>query len=390
MKRQIYRRILALGFPALLIGVGLWGAVLPPKGFSESENRYLQKKPEFRWDVMLDGSFGEKYEAYLSDQFPGRDGLVAVKTLTERMIGRADTNGVYFGKDGYLIEKYDKEDIDSKLLERNLKTLAGALKRMEAAYGTGHVRVMLVPGASQILKEKLPLFAEPYDEGEMTAELKKEWDCLELTVPAERELWNHRDEAVYYRTDHHWTSLGAYYGYAAWMESMGMEPWGEEQFDISVVSFGFLGTLQAKVQGNRKPDEIALYLPKEAVSYQVEYDGSGEWNEGIYNLDALETRDQYSVFLDGNHGLTRIRNLTEAGREERQGKKLLIIKDSYAHSFAPFAVNHFEETLMVDLRYFNAEVEAFAAEEGVTDILVLYRAVGFAGERTVSKMGVGK
>ena len=101
--------------------------------------------------------------------------------------------------------------------------------------------------------------------------------------------------------------------------------------------------------------------------------------------------DQGPVFgVPGrDHGLTRIRNLTEKGSGERKGKKLLIIKDSYAHTFAPFAVNHFEETLMVDLRYFNADVEPFAREEGVTDVLVLYRAAGFAKEKTVSKLGKG-
>lgn len=389
MKKQAYNWILALGFPALLTGMGILSAVLPSEGFSESENRYLQKKPGFTWPALMDGSFGEDYEAYLSDQFPGRDGWVGVKTFAERLGGKTDSNGVYFGKDGYLIEKFEKEELEGELPDRNLEVLAKALKRMEKGYGTGHVRVMLVPGASQILKEKLPLFAAPYDEGKMVEELQKEWECLELVVPVSGELWKNRGEEIYYRTDHHWTSLGAYYGYVAWMESMGMEPWGMEQFDIRAVSHDFSGTLQSKVQGVPRMDEIALYLPKDEVRYQVEYDGSGTWTEGLYSEAALKTRDQYSVFLDGNHGLTRIRNLTEKGSGERKGKKLLIIKDSYAHTFAPFAVNHFEETLMVDLRYFNADVESFAREEGVTDVLVLYRAAGFAKETTVSKLGKG-
>lgn len=386
MKKHTYQRILAWGFPALLAGVGLLSAILPSRGFSESENRYLQKKPEFTWAALLDGSFGEKYEAYLSDQFPGRDGWVGVKTQAERLGGKTDANGVYFGKDGYLMEQFAREDLEGEQLDRNLGVLARTLREMETAYGAEHVRVMLVPGASQILKEKLPLLADPYDEDRVVSELKKEWDCLDLMVPVERELWNHREEEIYYRTDHHWTSLGAYYGYVAWMESIGMEPWGLDRFTGSVVSHDFYGTLQAKVQGWRKPDAITLLQPKEPVRYQVEYDGNGVWTEGLYSYGALETRDQYGVFLDGNHGLTRIKNQTETGREERQGKKLLIIKDSYAHSFAPFAVNHFAETLMVDLRYFNMDVEAFAREEGVTDILVLYRIAGFAGEKTVSKL----
>lgn len=390
MKNRGYYRILAAGFFILLAGMGILGAVLPEKGFSESENRFLQKKPEFTWAALMDGSFGEKYEAYLGDQFPGRDGWVGVKTLTERIGGKKDANGVYFGKDGYLIEKFEREDLEGEQLNRNLEVLAQALRRMVEEYGTRHVRVMLVPGASEILKEKLPLYAAPYDQTQVVQELMKEEEALETTVQVEAALDRHRDEAIYYRTDHHWTSLGAYYGYVAWMESLGMEPWGPERFTVPEVSSGFYGTLQAKVQGWREPDQIHLYLPKEPVSYEAEYDGTGIWTQGLYQYGALKTKDQYSVFLDGNHGLTRIRNLTEANAGERKGKKLLIVKDSYAHSFAPFAVNHFEETLMVDLRYFNLDVEAFAREEGVTDILVLYRIPGFAVEKTVSKLGRGK
>lgn len=390
MKKRSFNWILALGFPALLTGMGILGAVLPSKGFSESENRYLQKKPEFTWQALMDGSFGEKYEAYLSDQFPGRNGWVGVKTLAEQLGGKADSNGVYFGKDGYLIEKFETEDLEGEQMDRNLLTLAKALGRMVQEYGDQHVRVMLVPGASQILTDKLPLFAAPYRQELVVEKLLAEGDFQKIVVPVEAALGQHKDEEIYYRTDHHWTSLGAYYGYAAWMESLGQVPWEADRFAVSTVSRDFYGTLQAKVQGWRRPDEIDLYQPVEPVAYKTEYDATGVWSDGLYQYGALETKDQYSVFLDGNHGLTRIRNMAEPGSGNSQGKKLLMIKDSYAHSFAPFAANHFEETVMVDLRYFNMDVEAFAREEGVTDILVLYRIPGFAVEKTVSKLGRGK
>lgn len=385
-KKKAWNRTIALGFPLLLTGIGLISMVIPEKGFSESENRYLQKKPEFTWETLLDGSFGTAYESYLSDQFPGRDGWVGIKTLAERVSGKRDANGVYFGKDGYLIEKFEMEDIRGEQLEENLEILAQALKRWEKEYGADHVRVMLVPGASQILTEKLPSFAAPYDQSDVVTELEKKQECEELTVPVEDMLKAHGGEPVYYSTDHHWTTLGAYYGYTAWAESVGLDPWGPEQFKESVISRDFLGTLYSKVQGNRDGEEIKLFLPKERMTYQVQYDENGIWTDGLYAYDALQTRDQYAVFLDGNHGLTRIKNTSEYEKEERKGKKLLIVKDSYAHSFVPFAVNHFEETLMVDLRYFNAKVDDFARQEGITDMLVLYRIPGFSVEKTVSKL----
>ena len=213
MKNRGYDRILAAGFFILLAGMGILGAVLPEKGFSESENRFLQKKPEFTWAALMDGSFGEKYEAYLSDQFPGRDGWVGVKTLAERLGGKKDANGVYFGKGGYLIEKFEREDLEGEQLERNLEVLAQALGRMVREYGTRHVRVMLVPGASEILEEKLPLYAAPYDQTQVVQKLMKEGNVSEITVQVEEALERRRDEEIYYRTDHHWTPRAAFEGY---------------------------------------------------------------------------------------------------------------------------------------------------------------------------------
>lgn len=386
LRQKYWNRILVAGCGLMFGGITAVSLCLPQKGFSESENRYLQKRPDFSWSTLTDGSFGTAYEAYLSDQFPGRDGWVGMKTVAERMVGKTDANGVYFGKEGYLIEKFETEDLEGTVLRDNISTMGKALKRMERDYGIDHVRGMLVPGASEILTQKLPPLASPYRQGQIVEELQKEWDCLNLMVQVDSVLKEKSEEELYYKTDHHWTTLGAYYGYVAWMESLGETPWVLDQFVPEVVSRNFLGTLYSKVQGRVAPDQITLYQPKTPVEYHVEYDGNGVWTEGLYRKSALADRDQYSVFLDGNHGLVRIQNQGTERQEERYGKKLLIIKDSYAHSFAPFAANHFEETLLVDLRYFNADIETFAKEEQVTDILILYRIPGFATDRTVSKL----
>ena len=112
---------LFLGFLGI---VSLAGMITPQKAFSDSENRYLQKKPEFTVKSLLDGSYGEKYEQYLSDQFPGRNGWIGLKVTSERLAFQEDVNGVYFGKDGYLIEKYDTEDVEGEQLNKNMEKLA--------------------------------------------------------------------------------------------------------------------------------------------------------------------------------------------------------------------------------------------------------------------------
>ena len=121
-----------LGFLAVF-GAGL--AFLPEKVFSDTENRYLAQKPEWTAEAFLDGSYGEDYEKYLSDQFPMRGSLVALKTLAQRSAGKGDVNGVYFGKDGYYIERFDREKFINGQLQKNIGYLEKAVSSFVGSLG---------------------------------------------------------------------------------------------------------------------------------------------------------------------------------------------------------------------------------------------------------------
>lgn len=375
-----HKRII-IGFLGFLAAASVASALKPPVVFSPSENKYLQKKPEFSLSTLLDGSYGTDYEAYLSDQFPGRNGWIGIKVLAERIQGKRDVNGVYFGKQDYLIEKFEAEEIEGSMLDRNLDLLNSFLRDAEQMLGADRVRAMMVPTASQVLTSKLPFLAAPYDQGAVSDRLAQGVSET-ILVPVEAKLAERREEEIYYKTDHHWTALGAYYGYRAWADSIGMTPWEPSEFDIQTVSEEFLGTVYSKVNVPHDPDSIQLYLPKKPASYRIFYDGAETPGE-MYTYKALEGKDQYSIYMDGNHGLTEIRNEDLSLDQER---RLLIIKDSFAHSFAPFAVNHFAETYMIDLRYFNLSPKVFMQEKGITDVLVMYQIPGFAKEKTISKL----
>ena len=378
----------AVFLSCLLLGF-LASAVLPDRSFSQTENRYLQQKPAFSWEGLTDGSYGEAYEAYLGDQFPFRDRVVELKTAAERLLGREDINGVYFGKDGYLLEKFDRENVETELAEKNLKLLAAFLESESGRLGEDRVRALLVPSASWILREKLPFLAAPYDQGEITDRLVGLLGGSRLLTDGEAALRECRDEEIYYRTDHHWTVLGAYEGYRAWALSAGFVPWEREDFERETVSRDFYGTVQAKVNWKTEPDRMERWTPGRQISYQVFYDGSGEDRGSLYTESALETRDKYRFYLDGNHGLTEIRTEGASdgdGREAEAGRRLCVIKDSYANSFVPFAVNHYETAFVLDLRYFNGNLGEFLERNGITDILVLYRIPGFAAEESLWKL----
>lgn len=368
-------------FAAVLCIVTAASLLWPERGFSETENRFLNRKPQFSWSSLLEGTYGVDYDAYLSDQFPLRDQWVAFKTAADRLTLSQDSNGVYFAKGGYLVEKFDSVDIDAVLLGKNQERLTAFVDKYEKMLGDGHVKVMLAPSASQILTDRLPAFAAPYDQKQIYGPLM-EMLGTETVLDLETILAEHKEEYIFYRTDHHWTTDGAYLAYRLWAKSMGQEPWEAESFLRERLTDDFHGTVQAKIGGGSQADEMYRWIPKEKISYQVRYDLGEERSESLYSLEALKTRDKYRVYLDGNHALTEI----WADAAQGQGKRLLVVKDSFAHSFVPFAANHFEKTVMVDLRYYNGSLEKLLEEEGITDVLFLYQAVNFAGDTQLGKL----
>lgn len=417
MKKQNHNgdKAMTWMFAGFLGVMCLAGLVIPQKSFSETENRYLQTRPRFTVAALLDGSFGKKYEKYLSDQFPGREGWVGVKVTAERLSFKGDVNGVYFGKDGYLIEKFDAEDVEGDQLERNLDKLAAFSVNAAEALGWDRVRVMLVPSASQIMTDHLPVLAAPFDQEEVAARFTEKVRALTaqqeaekagtekagvekagtdhdaaarcplpLLVPVAAALKSHSGEPLYYRTDHHWTARGAFRGYEAWAESMGLEPWSEAAFEIRTAAADFHGTVHSKLNIPWEYDSIETWLPKEYADYRVSFDEETQEYPSLYFDEALKGKDKYAVYLDGNHAVTKIEN--RSVNRERKEKKLLIIKDSYAHSFVPYAANHYGTVYMADLRYLNINLKDWMAEQGITDVLVLYQIPGFAKEKTVSKL----
>lgn len=348
-------------FAVLIFGGTLASLFSKKRVFSENENRLLAQMPEFSVERLLDGSFGADYETYLSDQFFARDTWISIKTYTERFIGKKDINGVYFGKDGYLIEKHSVMPADREVADRNAERVAAFLERQLALLGENHCKFLLVPGSIDVLQGKLPPFASD-DAVPYFLETMKELVPEEVYVDLYDLMLSHADEAIYYRTDHHWTTLGAYYAYAAWAESCGITPKALSEFTAEEIS-GFYGTVHSKVNISTKPDTITLY--HSGTQFTAEYD-MAKTSEGLYVKEHLETKDKYSVYLDGNHALVKITG------GEKNGKTLLVVKDSFAHSFVPFAAEHFETVYMIDLRYFNMAVSRFAEQYGVTDVLVLY------------------
>ncbi|MCC8106477.1 MAG: hypothetical protein LIO99_10840 [Clostridiales bacterium] len=372
-------------FCVLIFGFGAVTLITPDTDYSETENRTLAQMPSFSLETLLDGSFEADYEEYLTDQFVYRDGWIALKTGVERAALRTQINDIYFAKEDYLIEAHTGTFIADQAAE-NIEILSQFVGNYADRFGAEHMTVMIIPNAVDILRDKLPAFASPYDEEEYLSEIKA--SVSGSTAAADGTVWfdagevlqKHSDEEIYYRTDHHWTTLGAFYVYQAWAEACGYVIPDLDTYEIETVTEEFEGTIQSKLGIHTVMDSIKLFQNPDMPSYTVENVGTGESSDSLYDYGALEAKSKYDIFLGGNNALTRI--TTDAGT----GRKLLLIKDSYAHCFVPFMLSEFDQIDVLDIRYFNQELSALIEEEGYTDLLFLYNASGFAEDTSLAKL----
>ncbi|MCD7745640.1 MAG: hypothetical protein LUI13_10225 [Lachnospiraceae bacterium] len=364
-------------FCILIFGFGIVTAISPDSEYSETENRTLAQMPALRLQAILDGSFESDYEEYLTDQFVLRDDWIALKTTVERAAGRTQSNDIYFAEDDYLIEAHTGTFTDAQA-QTNIQLLAQFTEKYAEQFGADHMTVMIIPNAVDVLREKLPAFASPYDEEEYLAQI--EAALADVWFDAGSVLWEHCGEEIYYRTDHHWKTLGAFYVYQAWANAQGFAAPTLEQYEIETVTDSFEGTIQSKLGIHTVTDSIELFRNTDEPSYTVEKDGNGELLESVYDYSALETKSKYDIFFGGNNALTQIR--TEAGT----GRKILVIKDSYAHCFVPFLISEFDEIDVLDIRYYNQELSALIDGNEYTDLLFLYNASGFAEDTSLTKL----
>ncbi len=352
---------------SLLLFIGTMSVVgffTPDKSFSNSENRVLEKWPNFSLRTLQTGAFTEDYEQYVTDQFAIRDVWIGMKTDVDRVMGKKDSNGIYLGADGYLIQSFNSPQ-DEEVAER-----VEAIALFHQATPGIRKYIMLVPTAASLLHHKLPAYAPVDDERAVLIRIRAMLERLQPDIrfvdvfPA---LYAKREESIVYTTDHHWTTSGAYYAYQVLCEQMGIVPNDESAFHIRQVTDAFYGSIYSK-SGFRhlQPDRINLYVPKEERQLKVEYVDEGRITDTLYELDNLDKKDKYAVFLNGNHALIRITT------EQPSGKKLLVVKDSYANSMIPFLTEHFTEIDVVDLRYYSDSLTELATVREYDDMLVLY------------------
>lgn len=186
-----------------------------------------------------------------------------------------------------------------------------------------------------------------------------------IPVNAYEELAANKDKYLYFRTDHHWTALGAYYAYSAFCKAREEAPVPLERYEQGQVE-GFLGsTYSATLNKNLKnhPDVITYYKPFVEHEYTVFY--QGQLKMSVIDLKQASQKNKYRIFMSGDRPLGQITTSVA------NGNKLLVIKDSYGNAFIPFLIPHFQEIYIIDPRQFKSNVINFIQEKGIQEVLVL-------------------
>lgn len=376
---------------ALAIG-GICIFALPQQTYSAQENRYLTVRPQISMDGIFSGEVQQGLTEASNDQFPGRDLWMQTATTSQYLLYHREINGVYIGKDGYLFDKI----VDGDLSEQNYRKNIGFITALRQNADTD-VSVMLVPTPGTVLTDELPTRAVLYDPASYEAlgdELCEADSVRWITIREDLERAAHDSlRPLYFKTDHHWTTDGAYLGASAYLQAHGITPASQEDYGIETKSDQFYGTLYSKVAGlpGEKPDELELPMnlpqgirietsgaPADALSAN----GTHEMPvlDGIYDLSKLDMKDKYAVYFGGNYG-----SLTITNPEAHTDRKLLIIKDSYANSMVPYLISSYAQITMIDLRYNNESVSEFAAQ-GWDEILVCYEMSNFIKDKNLFKI----
>lgn len=368
MKNRLDQWITVVGFCAALGIMSLLMIFLPKSDFSETEKRNLAEFPVFNWDTLSSGEFGSNIEDYMADHIPGRDFLVGLNAYTELAVGMQVSKDIYTAAGDRLVEAPAKWN--ESLAQMNMD----AINRFAAAVDAP-VDLMLVPSAGWAVRDQLQKLADPYMDEELIAKLYGMADSAVNTIDMCAVYENADKGALYYRTDHHWTSLGAHIAYETYMKALGKTYRAKEDFTVETVQ-GFRGSTYSRSALWLTPAE-PLELWHGSKDLTVVNGEDKTVHEGVFYRERLEEADKYTVYLDGNHSTVRIENPNGTG-------KLLVIRDSYTNCLGAFLAESYETVVLVDLRYYKSSISKLCSEESFDNILVCYSMSNFLSDTNLA------
>lgn len=355
--------LLLIGVCAFLALGGLSLLLFPAPRYSATENRMLAEKPKFSLTSLANGSYTAAWESYTAERIAGRRVMRGAHAALELMLGKGEANGVILCRDGSLSKRLT---VNEHVYRKNLKAIA-KYTALANARGT----TLTVAVAPRRMDARAAVLPRLYRAREDPAP----YQTLRESLPDALVFDALTKDADWYRTDHHWTTAGAYKAYRALGNRLGFIPYEESAFSKETVSEAFWGTSDAACGLlGVAPDTLTLWRTQDDQEFSLLKDGKPAAFAGLYDLEKRNTRDGYAVFLGGNDGVIEVKR----GQEDTR-PTLLVIKDSFANAVIPFLAHHFH-IIAVDPRYTAMDIGTYFEE--ADQVLLLW------GMQTLSEVGL--
>jgi len=390
--KNIINIVTSVLFAAFLLIFTAVFVLTPDADFSEEENRSLTTFPKFTWERLLDGSFSSDINEYFADQFPARDALVGIKGVTETLLLKGENNGVLLGDGGQLaVRLFDAyksrlertPDMDYYYTE-NVAVAVDALNAF-AKSSVVPVTTMIPPRTVDIASSAFDYPTEISDvlDAQLAESIVPEAGYL-ADLPKQMETRYNDGEYVCFRTDHHWTTYGAYIAYIMLMQEWDMtdEILPPESFAVETIE-NFYGTtwsragykfvepdtLEVWTSGNEDEFTTTCYTEKQVKGEDgkpTKVKEAAKTFPGWLNREYLAKKDKYAAFLDGTHNEQTVFKTTETGRP-----RLLLAKDSFANTMVPFLAQHFD-LVIVNLAGRMTDLTEYINEYGCDRVLIVW------------------
>lgn len=363
----------AIIFFSFMIFFFLYGCFGHQTTFSATENRVLQEKPRFSMSAFTNKTYQKNMESSRSDQFYQRSSFVDMKTNLERKFGKVKFKDVFVGKQNVLFQESAKAD------KQKMKTISTSLNAFAMKYKSLKISMMLVPNKATVWNTALPWSAANQDQQTSMSQfhgmLNKHISWIDVVKP----LMKHKKDYIYYRSDHHWTTLGASYAFQEWMEQnlKEVEP---VPYTLEAINNSFFGTLANQSGDYHGVGDVVSIPSMKAIDYVVDYVNEQKKTASLYNMDAIKTNNPYDVFFGGNHPLIQIH--TTSKRKDT----LLIMKDSYANSFIPFLLPYYRTITVVDPRYYYDDLDKLMKDNDIQQVLFLYNVNTFFSDTSLTDL----
>ncbi|MEA5011037.1 MAG: DHHW family protein [Angelakisella sp.] len=385
--KQLKQYPLLIAFGAFILVLFVADMLCFGREYSEMENRFLKQRPKFSVKSLISNEYTMKYEEFINDQFVGRDQWITIKSVSESVLGKIENNNVAYGKDDYMFEK--APTVDEKTLWNNV----GFVQKFLESY-PGHVTFGIIPNSYQVLNHKTPVSFPGADQGAYIGEIYSRIGTSAQTVDLLNAISAHKNEYIYYKTDHHWTTLGAWYGYQAYAQSLGLQYATLEELASYLHQVpDFLGTYFSKGKKfDAQKDTITWYdIPVGEVTIDgkttvMDTDKNQIPVTGLYDHSKWAVRDKYAAFLYSNNGLTFIPSNNNKNHVDGKVSRVLLIKDSYGNSMAPFLTYSYDEVYVVDLRSLPEKMSELLARVQFDDVLILYNFQSFEMDKNIARL----